>query len=167
MVYYSNNVVLFTIDCFYIANNRYFFIICRINYAVNEEMSGRSLRTRLCKAKIDIYFIDATWPPWKCAHSTVFSAEVAVSREQDEKSNAPLSSSRAGFLPPCLINDGVAPGSRSLRNGCFYLPRDVPSSPLLFLHRRRKTSPGRYESDITVIDLARRCRTLRGLDDHR
>lgn len=109
-MYYSNNVVFF--DYYSCIWNRYFFIICRINYAVNEKTSDGSLRARFREAKTDVYFIDATWPPWKRAHSSVF-AEVAVSREQEEKSNAPLSSSRGLPSSCCLINDGVAPGSRS------------------------------------------------------
>lgn len=113
LVYYSNNVALFTIDCSYIGNNRYFFIICTINYAVNEETSGRSLCEHDFARRRQTFILSMLRDLHENARirPRLLRAEVAVSREQDEKSNAPLSSSRAsGFLPPVSDKRRSRPG---------------------------------------------------------
>lgn len=75
------------------------------------------LQTRLCNPKIDIYVIDVTWPPWKCALSSVL-LEIAVTREKEKSKRSIIIIVRASFLRQ--INERSRSRKPVPRNGCFY-----------------------------------------------
>lgn len=126
---------------------------------------ARNEQHRSGNEKIDIYFIGiyVIFMKTRARFSPVFLGISMFHHEQKRKSLSIILIAWASCLR--LINDGNRPGKRQAvpRNGCFYLPRDVSSSRRFFLlapaegrHHHRDT-----RSDITVIDLARRCRTVR------